>query len=91
MVARAVVRWHGPDYEGAGGVKADGLAVVLLVRRGDGERRCDVRHHDIPRDVPRPIGKALNVVQGNGVLVRDPKLARLLLIYVFCQLKVVVR
>ena len=28
-VAKVVVRWRGPDYEGAGGVKADGLAVVL--------------------------------------------------------------
>jgi len=64
---------------------------AALVQRGNGERRCDVRHHDIPRDVPRPIGKALNVERGNGVLVRDPKLARLLLVYVFCQLKVVVR
>ena len=61
------------------------------MQRGDGERRCDVGHHDIPRDVPGPIGKALNVVRGDGILVRDPKLARLLLVYVFCQLKVIVR
>jgi len=64
---------------------------VEPVHRGDGERRCVVGHHDIPRDIPGPIGKALNVVRGNGVHVRDPKLARLLLAYVFCQLKVVVR
>ena len=61
------------------------------MHRGDGERRCVVGHHDIPQDVPGPIGKALNVLQGDGVLVRGPKLARLLLVYVFCQLKVVVR
>ena len=68
--------------------QADGLwCCTGRVQRGDEERRRGVRHHDILRDVPGPRDKSLNVGRGNGVLVRGPKVARLLFVCVFCQLK----
>ena len=43
--------------------------------------------YGIPQDIPGRMDRALNVERGNAALVRDPKVARLLIVCVFNQLK----
>jgi len=96
-VAKVVVRWRVPDYEDIIRVRAAcrwmgcGVALVEAVEQGYGERRWDVMWSWHSTGRPGPDRQKVWMLRAAmPPWCAIPKVARLLLVCAFCQLKVIV-